>query len=72
MTHEQVVAANGNLDSQTERWGLKTANLEFRHGYFEDLSTAGIPGASLDSVISNCVINLIPFKESFYRKSSRY
>jgi arsenite methyltransferase len=71
MTHEQLVVANGNLDSQMKRWGFKTANLEFRHGYIEDLSSAGIPDASQDLVISNCVINLSPFKESVFSEIFR-
>ncbi len=32
-------------------------------GYIEDLASCGIPDNSIDLVVSNCVINLSPFKE---------
>lgn len=37
-------------------------NVEFRHGYIEDLAGAGIAGESIDLVVSNCVLNLSPDK----------
>jgi SAM-dependent methyltransferase len=44
------------------------ANVEFREGHIEDLPVAD---ASIDVVISNCVINLVPDKARVYREVAR-
>jgi SAM-dependent methyltransferase len=43
-------------------------NVEFRKGYIEALPVAD---ASIDVVISNCVINLVPDKAAVYREIAR-
>lgn len=43
-------------------------NVEFRKGYLEDLPVAD---ESVDVVISNCVINLVPDKATAYRQIAR-
>ncbi len=48
----------------SRKWGF--SNVEFRKGYIEDLASAGIEDASVDLVISNCVINLSPDKRSVF------
>ncbi|MER7895055.1 methyltransferase domain-containing protein [Streptomyces sp. NPDC096046] len=60
MTEEQLAVARRHQDWHAERFGY--ANTDFRHGYIEDLTTAGIPDASVDVVVSNCVVNLSPDK----------
>ena len=40
------------------------SNLQFREGEIEHLVEAGIAPSSIDVVISNCVINLVPNKRS--------
>jgi arsenite methyltransferase len=47
------------------------ANIEFRDGYIEDLGTARIADASVDVVVSNCVLNLSPDKPSVFREIFR-
>lgn len=60
MTGEQLAVARRHLDWHAERHGYR--NVEFRQGYIEDLATAGIADASVDLVVSNCVVNLSPDK----------
>ncbi|MEU3199381.1 methyltransferase domain-containing protein [Streptomyces sp. NPDC006996] len=60
MTEEQLAVARRHQDWHAAKFGH--ANTDFRHGYIEDLAAAGIPDASVDVVISNCVVNLSPDK----------
>ncbi|WND39766.1 methyltransferase domain-containing protein [Streptomyces sp. BB1-1-1] len=60
MTEEQLAVARRHQDWHAERFGH--ANTDFRHGYIEDLTAAGIPDGSVDVVVSNCVVNLSPDK----------
>lgn len=60
MTAQQLDVARRHLGWHAERFGH--ANVEFRAGYIEDLASAGIADASVDLVISNCVLNLSPDK----------
>jgi ubiquinone/menaquinone biosynthesis C-methylase UbiE len=66
MTPEQLAVAQRVLPVQVKTLGLAADTLEFRRGYIEDLATAGIEDESIDLVISNCVINLSPQKESVF------
>jgi SAM-dependent methyltransferase len=63
MTEPQLEVARSTLDLHTERFGLEKPNVEFRRGYIEDLAGAGVGDASVDLVISNCVVNLSPRKD---------
>ncbi|MEN3976867.1 methyltransferase domain-containing protein [Emcibacter sp. SYSU 3D8] len=69
MTEAQLAVAREYLEYHASRFGY--ANVEFRRGYIEDLSTADIPDNSIDVVISNCVINLSPDKERVFREIFR-
>jgi SAM-dependent methyltransferase len=60
MTDEQLAVARRHQAWHAERYGY--ANVDFRTGYIEDLAAAGIADASVDLVISNCVLNLSPDK----------
>lgn len=62
MTREMVEKATGNA-----RRG-NVANVEFRVGDIENLP---IPDSSVDAVISNCVINLVPDKGRVFREAFR-
>ena len=66
MTNEQLDVAECHIDSQMKRFGFSNANVEFRKGYIENLKSIGIEDNSIDIVISNCVINLSPFKEKVF------
>ena len=66
MTPDMLAKARGNLAGYTQRTGL--ANVEFRMGEIEHLPMAD---ASVDVVISNCVINLSPDKPQVWREIAR-
>lgn len=71
MTEEQLAVGQRHVDSQMRRFGFAEPNVSFRHGYIEDLATAGIEDDSVDVVISNCVINLSPDKEAVFSEIFR-
>ena len=62
MTDEMLDRARANA----ARGGV--ANVEFRKGFIEALP---VDDASVDVVISNCVINLVPDKAAVYREVAR-
>jgi arsenite methyltransferase len=62
MTDEMLAKARENAS----RAGL--GNVEFRKGYIEALP---VDDASVDVVLSNCVINLVPDKAAVYREVAR-
>lgn len=66
MTPEMVSKARRNAEDFRKRTGL--ANVEFRLGEIEHLPAAD---ASVDVVISNCVINLSPDKPQVWREVFR-
>jgi len=66
MTAEMVAKARQNAATFQEQTGL--ANVEFRLGEIEHLPVAD---ASVDVVISNCVINLSPDKPQVWREIAR-
>src|SRR5512136_1972222 len=66
MTPEMLAKARRNIAVYRERTGLD--NVEFRLGEIEHLPLAD---ASVDVVISNCVINLSPDKPQVWREIAR-
>ncbi len=66
MTAEMISRARRNLESYRERTGLD--NVEFRLGEIEHLPVAD---ASVDVVLSNCVLNLSPDKPQVWREIAR-
>ena len=66
MTPDMLAKARANAVGYTQRTGL--ANVEFRMGEIEHLPVAD---ASVDVVISNCVINLSPDKPQVWREIAR-
>ncbi len=71
MTEEQLSVANQYVGWHMDRFGYSRPNVRFVRGYIEDLGAAGIQDASIDIVISNCVINLSPDKQSVFREIHR-
>lgn len=69
MTEEQLAVARRHQAWHAEKFGF--ANTEFRQGYIEDLAAAGITDASVDLVISNCVLNLSPDKPRVFHEIFR-
>lgn len=66
MTPEMVSKARAGIPKFTEKTGL--SNVEFRLGEIEHIPAAD---ASIDVVISNCVINLSPDKQQVWREVAR-
>ena len=66
MTPEMLAKARRNCASYAQRSGL--SNVEFRLGEIEHLPVAD---ASVDVVISNCVLNLSPDKPQVWREIAR-
>ncbi|MCJ7508899.1 MAG: arsenite methyltransferase [candidate division Zixibacteria bacterium] len=62
MTDEMLIKARENA----KKAGIK--NVEFKKGEIEDMP---IPSNSIDLVISNCVINLVPDKKKAYQEIYR-
>ena len=58
MTDEQLAMANTHIDWHMKRFGYQRPNVRFLKGYIEKLGELGLPPASFDVVVSNCVINL--------------
>ncbi|MBQ3106773.1 MAG: arsenosugar biosynthesis radical SAM protein ArsS [Eggerthellaceae bacterium] len=71
MTEEQLAVARKYQQEQAERFGFAESNVEFKLGYIEDLASAGIADESIDLVVSNCVVNLSPFKDKVFAEIFR-
>lgn len=71
MTEEQIALARRHVDWHMDRFGFDRPNVEFRRGYIEDLRDAGLADASVDVVVSNCVLNLSPDKPTVFREIFR-
>ena len=71
MTPEQLEVAERYKDEHMKRFGFREPNVEFRHGYIEDLGSIGIEDDSIDVVVSNCVINLSPEKDKVFSEIFR-
>ena len=69
MTPSQLAFAREHEAGQIERLGLEKSNVEFIESYIEDMSA--VPDDSVDVVISNCVINLSPFKPELFKEIFR-
>ena len=62
MTPEMIERAQVNAKK------VKLSNVEFRHGYLENLP---VDSNTVDVIISNCVINLSPDKEKVFNEAFR-
>lgn len=66
MTPDMITKARANTKTYFEQTGLR--NVEFRLGEIEHLP---VPDASVDVVLSNCVLNLSPDKAQAWREIAR-
>ncbi|SDD19840.1 methyltransferase domain-containing protein [Aquimonas voraii] len=71
MTSEQLEVARRHQAWQAERYGHARSNVRFIEGYIEDLAACGIADASVDVVVSNCVLNLAPDKARVFAEIFR-
>jgi arsenite methyltransferase len=67
MTEAQLAVAQRHQAWHAEQLGY--ANVAFTQGYIENLD--GIPDASVDVVVSNCVVNLSPDKARVFAEAFR-
>lgn len=63
MTEGQLSLARDTAGFHADKFGFSHPNTSFHLGYVEDLRSAGIADASVDVVVSNCVVNLSPRKD---------
>ena len=71
MTAEQLAVAQKHVEYHTKLFGYPKSNIEFLHGYIEDLAALNIETESIDVVVSNCVINLSPSKANVFSEIFR-
>ena len=71
MTPEQLEVARRHQDWHARRYGHASSNVRFVDGYIERLDACGIADASVDLVVSNCVLNLAPEKERVFAEIFR-
>jgi len=71
MTKEQIEVAKKYVEYQTNKFGYTKPNIEFHEGFIERLHELGFKDNTFDIVISNCVINLSPDKESVLKEAHR-
>lgn len=69
MTQEQLDVAIKHKDWHAAKFGY--SNVDFKLGFIERLGELGLADASFDIIVSNCVINLSPDKESVIREAYR-
>ena len=70
MTPEQIEIAVNAIPYHKEHIP-EASEIEFRHGFIEDLHTANIEDETVDIVISNCVVNLSNDKKSVFKEIFR-
>jgi SAM-dependent methyltransferase len=68
MTEEQLAVARYYQEFHRQAFGYAESNVRFLHGYIEDLHALDIADASVDVVVSNCVVNLTPDKAAVLRE----
>ncbi len=71
MTAEQLAVARRHRDWHAQRYGHARSNVELHEGLIEDLGALGIGDASIDVVVSNCVLNLAPDKAAVFAEIFR-
>jgi len=71
ITKEQIEVSRKYIDFHTKKFGYSKPNVSFVEGYIEKLNELGFPDNSFDIIVSNCVINLSPDKDSVLREAFR-
>jgi ubiquinone/menaquinone biosynthesis C-methylase UbiE len=71
MTPEQLQVARTHQAWHAQRYGHARSNVTFIEGLIERLDDCGIEQASVDVVVSNCVLNLSPDKERAFAQILR-
>lgn len=69
MTDSQIQVADQHIDYHTKLWRFEKPNVSFIKGFIESLDS--IEDESIDLIVSNCVVNLSPDKESVLKECYR-
>ncbi|MHB1273106.1 MAG: methyltransferase domain-containing protein [Rhodanobacter sp.] len=71
MTAQQLKVAERHRDFHAKAFGHARSNVTFHLGDLADLAALGIADASVDVVVSNCVLNLVPDKRRAFAEILR-
>jgi SAM-dependent methyltransferase len=71
MTPQQLEVAKRHHEFHARAFGHARSNVEFRLGDLADLAALGIGDTSMDVVVSNCVLNLVPDKRRAFAEILR-
>jgi arsenite methyltransferase len=71
MTPSQLEVANRHRDYHARAFGHARSNASFLAGDLADLAALGIADDSIDVVVSNCVLNLVPDKARAFAEIMR-
>ena len=71
MTEEQLAVARRHEEYHRKVFGYGAGNVRFLQGYIERLSELQLADASVDIIVSNCVLNLAPDKAAVLREAWR-
>ncbi len=71
MTAQQLEVAARHRDFHAQAFGHARSNVTFQLGDLADLAALGIDDASVDVVVSNCVLNLVPDKRRAFAEIFR-
>jgi SAM-dependent methyltransferase len=71
MTEEQLAAARRHEEYHRKAFGYASSNVRFLHGFIERLAELKLPDASVDVIVSNCVLNLSPDKAAVLNEAWR-
>jgi arsenite methyltransferase len=71
MTPAQLQVANEHLDFHMDLYGYSEPNVDFIEANIEELDLTGLPDASFDLIVSNCVVNLAVDKGAVLRSAQR-
>lgn len=70
-SEEQITFARSMTEWHMDTFGHDRSNVEFKIGIMESLNQSGLQDASVDVVVSNCVINLSAAKDKVFREILR-
>ncbi|MFC5524751.1 methyltransferase domain-containing protein [Rhodanobacter ginsengisoli] len=71
MTAQQLDVATRHREFHAQTFGHARSNVSFHLGDLADLAALGIADASVDVVVSNCVLNLVPDKRRAFAEIMR-
>lgn len=71
MTKEQLAVARTYQEYHRQAFGHPESNVHILEGEVEELEVLGIPNASIDVVVSNCVVNLVENKRRVFEGVAR-